>query len=66
MSQDMDDMHISFLNNTLPPIWRKVSYASLKPLGSWFKDMLLRFAFLRNWIDKDNPLVYWISAFFFP
>lgn len=34
MSQDLDDMYLAFLNNQLPPIWKKVSYASLKPLSN--------------------------------
>lgn len=29
MSQDLDDMYLSLLNNQLPPNWKKVSYASL-------------------------------------
>lgn len=40
MSQDLDEMYLAFQNNTLPGIWKKVSYSSLKPLASWFKDML--------------------------
>lgn len=36
MSGELDDMYLAFMNNQLPPIWHKVSYASLKPLMSWF------------------------------
>lgn len=42
MSQDLDEMYLSFQNNSLPGIWKKVSYASLKPLASWFKDFIER------------------------
>ncbi|KAH8057234.1 dynein light chain binding protein [Aureococcus anophagefferens] len=35
MSSDLDDMYTAFLNNQLPPIWRKVSFETLKTLGSW-------------------------------
>jgi dynein heavy chain len=45
MSQDLDLMYVAFTNNQLPANWRKVSFASLKPLNSWFKDMIKRVAF---------------------
>jgi len=47
MSQELDEMYLAFQNNMLPGIWKKVSYSSLKPLSSWFKDLLARVAFLR-------------------
>ena len=51
MSQDLDEMYLAFQNNVLPGIWRKVSYSSLKPLSSWFKDMLARVDFMRKWLN---------------
>ena len=50
MSQELDEMYLAFQNNVLPGIWRKVSYGSLKPLSSWFKDMLARVNFIRDWL----------------
>ena len=47
MSQELDEMYLAFQNNMLPGIWKKVSYSSLKPLSSWFKDLLARVNFLR-------------------
>ena len=47
MSQELDEMYLAFQNNVLPGIWKSVSYSSLKPLSSWFKDMLLRVSFIR-------------------
>ncbi len=47
MSQELDEMYLAFQNNVLPGIWRKVSYSSLKPLSSWFKDMIARVNFIR-------------------
>ncbi len=51
MSQELDNMFISFLNNQVPPNWKKVSYASLKPLSSWFKDLIERVEVLRSWLE---------------
>lgn len=59
-------MYLAFQNNVLPGIWRKVSYSSLKPLTSWFKDMLTRVSFIRDWLDNKAPLSYWMSGFYFP
>jgi dynein heavy chain len=59
-------MYIAFQNNGLPGIWKKVSYASLKPLSSWFKDMLERVSFLRAWLVGKPPVCYWMSGFYFP
>ena len=42
MSQELDEMYLAFQNNILPGVWKSVSYASLKPLASWFKDMIER------------------------
>jgi dynein heavy chain len=38
----------------------------LKPLGSWFKDLLQRLQFVTTWIDVGLPSAFWISGFFFP
>jgi len=50
----------------VPAVWTSVSYLSLKPLASWFKDMLARFEFMSNWIANGPPAAFWMSAFFFP
>jgi dynein heavy chain len=66
MSQELDQMYTAFLNNQLPKNWKKVSYPSLKPLGSWYLDLLERVVFMEKWLLGDNPISYWMSGFFFP
>jgi len=66
MSADLEAMYNSFLVQQMPGLWSKVSYLSLKPLGSWVKDMLERVEFISNWVCNGPPPVYWMSAFFFP
>jgi dynein heavy chain len=66
MSQELDEMYLAFTNNVLPGIWKTVSYSSLKPLSSWFKDMIARVAFIRDWLQNKAPLSYWMSGFYFP
>jgi dynein heavy chain len=66
MSQELDEMYLAFQNNMLPGIWKKVSYSSLKPLSSWFKDMIARVNFIREWLNNKAPFSYWMSGFYFP
>jgi dynein heavy chain len=66
MSQDLDEMYLAFQNNMLPSVWKSVSYSSLKPLSSWFKDMIARVNFIREWLNNKAPLSYWMSGFYFP
>ncbi|XP_003505691.1 dynein heavy chain 6, axonemal isoform X1 [Cricetulus griseus] len=42
------------------------SNTSLKPLGSWVKDLILRTAFVDLWLKRGQPKSFWISGFFFP
>ncbi|KAF3689531.1 Dynein heavy chain 1 [Channa argus] len=58
MSSELELMANSLFNN--------VAYPSLKPLASWVSDLLQRINFLRRWISKGIPPVFWISGFFFP
>lgn len=53
-------------NNKVPDLWSKVSYPSLKPLSSWFDDMIMRVEFFRDWVESGKPMAFWVSAFFFP
>ena len=66
MSNELDKMYTSMLNNQVPENWAKVAYPSLKPLGAWVNDMKERVAFIRKWLSVGKPDAYWVSAFFFP
>lgn len=66
MSLDLELMFSSFLNQKVPALWEKVSYLSLKPLGSWVNDFIQRVEFFQEWIRKGTMDSYWVSAFFFP
>jgi dynein heavy chain len=66
MSAELDTMYTCFLNNQLPPIWEKVSFASLKTLGSWVSDLIFRVAFMRKWLVNGQPAAFPLPVFFFP
>eukprot|EP00960_Hanusia_phi_P050219 760078-Hanusia_phi.AAC.2 len=66
MSSDLDSMFQAFQFQRVPANWNSVSYLSLKPLGSWFKDLIERVEFMQKWIERGPPESFWMSAFFFP
>ena len=66
MSAELDSMYLSIQNNQVPKNWANVSYLSLKPLSSWFKDLIVRVAFIENWLKIGNPNSYWMPGLFFP
>lgn len=66
MSSELDAMYTAFLNNQLPGLWEKVSFASLKSLGSWVSDLIFRVSFMRSWLVKGEPAAFPLPVFFFP
>ncbi|XP_040003149.1 dynein heavy chain 6, axonemal [Xiphias gladius] len=66
MSEEMDRIYTSFLNNQVPTHWANAAYPSLKTLASWVRDLALRTSFIQTWITRGQPKSFWISGFFFP
>lgn len=54
MSEEMEKIYNSFLNNQVPDHWSSAAYPSLKPLGSWVKDLTLRTAFIEVCLFKND------------
>ncbi|KAJ8000573.1 hypothetical protein DPEC_G00181790 [Dallia pectoralis] len=66
MSEEMEKIFNSFLNNQVPDHWSHSAYPSLKPLAAWIKDLALRTSFIQSWIIRGQPKSFWISGLFFP
>ena len=70
ISEELDRMFYSFLNDKVPTPWGPspdgYGYATLKPLGSWFKELLAKVTFIRNWVRNGEPPVFWMPGFFNP
>lgn len=49
----------------VPAAWLK-AYPSLKPLGPWTRDLLMRIEQLAKWIADTYPRVYWLPGFTYP
>ena len=65
MTDSLESTFNSLTLNQVPKSWEKKAYPSLKPLSSWFADLVQRVEFFKSAV-VEKPRVYWISAFFFP
>lgn len=65
MSAELDSIFNAVAAGKVPDAWKK-TYPSLKPLGSWMRDLVQRVEELNQWITGSYPSVYWLSGFTYP
>jgi len=65
MTPELESVGEAFLANKVPAPWEKVSFASLKPLGSYITDFMRRLQMFQNWVAHGPPDLFWVSGFFF-
>jgi len=67
MTSDLEALGNSMFVNEQPALWVKKGPLSLKPLSSWYLDILDRCAFFQMWYDLGKPPpCFWVSGIFFP
>jgi len=67
MTLDLENVGKAMFVNAVPDMWDKKAPPSLKPLSSWYLDILARVQFFQTWIGLGRaPPVFWISGIFFP
>lgn len=65
MSANIETLSINFFNQKMPVLWAPSSYPTMKPLNSYFNDLVDRLNMLQSWMDNGPPIEFWISGFFF-
>lgn len=65
LSPALEAALISMQLNAIPAIWKTKSFNSLKPLGSYIKDLNTRLEFFNDWLYNGIPRIFWINKFFF-
>jgi dynein heavy chain len=67
MTAELEEVGKQMFVNEVPELWSKKGPLSLKPLSSWFLDIIARVQFFQNWCGLGKtPPVHWISGIFFP
>jgi len=65
MSEDLDKVGKSLFDGKVPAMWLKKSFPSLKPLGSYFTEVVKRATFFADWVENGPPVVFPLPDFFF-
>ena len=65
MSDELDAVGKALYDGKVPALWLKKSFPSLKPLGSYFKELVERCFFFQQWVNDGVPTTFPLYAFFF-
>ncbi|KAG2451278.1 hypothetical protein HYH02_003884 [Chlamydomonas schloesseri] len=65
MSSELEAAFASIAINQVPELWKRRSYPSLKPLGSYLDDLYERLNMFTAWASGGPPPSFWLPGFFF-
>eukprot|EP00753_Platysulcus_tardus_P011845 PLAT3317.25.p1 GENE.PLAT3317.25~~PLAT3317.25.p1 ORF type:complete len:2725 (+),score=1732.12 PLAT3317.25:536-8176(+) len=65
ITPELESVFDALLVGKVPTSW-SFAYPSLKPLGSWIRDLQLRCEQARVWLEDALPKVFWLSGFTYP
>ncbi|CUG93652.1 unnamed protein product [Bodo saltans] len=66
MSATMEMMYSMLSFNKIPENWKKVGYLCLKPLASYYNDLIQRIQMISDWCYNGAPKSFWLPGLFFP
>ena len=64
MTDELTQIYDAVASNSVPSQWKH--YLSLKPLGSWLRDLHDRIANINKWNADGKPKHFWLSGLFDP
>lgn len=66
MSDILEAIFASFIDNQVPALWSSKGFLSTKSLGSWVNDFRLRNENIQAWVNYGAPHTNWLCGLFFP
>mmetsp|Transcript_3653 Transcript_3653/g.6221 ORF Transcript_3653/g.6221 Transcript_3653/m.6221 type:complete len:1261 (+) Transcript_3653:2172-5954(+) len=65
VTPDLEEVIEAMFEFKVPRAWG-FCYPSIRPLGSWMRDLGTRCDQMTNWIDTAMPKVFWLPGFTYP
>lgn len=65
ITAELEEVMHALSQQKVPRLWG-TTYPSLKPLGSWMRDLLLRIEFFSTWLSDQLPMCWWLPAMTYP
>lgn len=65
MSDQLEGVHAALRIGAVPDLWKAKSYPSVRSLASYIQDLTLRCEMFASWIEKGQPIAFWLPGFFF-
>ena len=65
VTPELEEVMDALLKQRVPKAWSK-TYPSLKPLGSWMRDLVLRCEQFKMWNETELPKQFWLAGFTYP
>lgn len=65
ITPELEEVMTTLAQLKVPKLWGS-TYPSLKPLGSWSRDLSTRVDFFRSWVDDQLPSCWWLPAMTYP
>ena len=62
---ELEDVMLALGQLKVPKTWNS-TYPSLKPLGSWMRDLNDRVVFFHSWVFDALPMVWWLPCMTYP